>query len=385
MKTESLPVGYLDFHDDLAFNFQLNRCRGVLSDADLRDRASRITTYSDWIREMLAGAREAEVREDALASAVFLRAAEFYMHPGDARKIDTSERFCAAFDSSDAARTTQRLEIPFDGGALPVLDRPAEGPQRGVLILHGGFDSFMEEFVPWADFFAEGGRRVLLFEGPGQGAALRDHGLRMTPDWERPVSAVLDHFGLECADLFGVSLGGCLAPRAAAFEPRVRRLIVCDVLDDFFDCFAAHNPALGKLLRGLNAAHLSWGVDALMNALASREPHVGWALAHGMDVSGTTRPSAFVRWLCALRTAPFADRISQDVLLLAGAEDHIVPTHQLARQAAALRSARSVTTRLFTSSEHAAAHCQVGNVGLMLDVVRGWLEVQESGQARWAG
>ena len=41
----------------------------------------------------------------------------------------------------------------------------------------------------------------------------------MIHDWERAVAAVLDHFGIDSCTLMGVSLGGYLAPRAAAFEP----------------------------------------------------------------------------------------------------------------------------------------------------------------------
>ena len=95
-----------------------------------------------------------------------------------------------------------------------------------------------------------------------------------------------------------------------------------------------------------------------------------------MHVSGAADPYEFFVWLRRMRTAPFSDRITQDVLVLAGAEDHIVPLHQLWRQAANLRAARSITARVFTAAEHAQSHCQVGNVGLMLEVVASWLDFQ---------
>jgi hypothetical protein len=86
-----------------------------------------------------------------------------------------------------------------------------------------------------------------------------------------------------------------------------------------------------------------------------------------------------VLWLREMSTASFSHRITQDVLLLAGAEDHIVPSHQLWRQAQSLPSARSVTTRVFTAEEHAQNHCQIGNVGLMLAFVRSWIDFQTTG------
>ncbi len=67
------------------------------------------------------------------------------------------------------------------------------------------------------------------------------------------------------------------------------------------------------------------------------------------------------------------------MLLLAGAEDHFVPLHQLDRQARALTNAKSVTLRLFTAAENAAAHCQVGNLALATDVMLRWLVSHGSG------
>ena len=87
----------------------------------------------------------------------------------------------------------------------------------------------MEEFYSVACYIADMGYDVILFEGPGQGAALRRSSLYMTYEWEKPVAAVLDYFQLSDVTLVGVSLGGYLAPRAAAFEERITRLVAFDV------------------------------------------------------------------------------------------------------------------------------------------------------------
>jgi hypothetical protein len=60
-------------------------------------------------------------------------------------------------------------------------------------------------------------------------------------------------------------------------------------------------------------------------------------------------------------------------LLLAGAEDHYVPLQQLWDQARMLTSARSITARVFTADEHAQAHCQVGNLPLVVRVMSDWI------------
>lgn len=110
------------------------------------------------------------------------------------------------------------------------------GTPKGVIVVCGGFDEYTEEIFPLLLATADAGCRVVAFDGPGQGGALEEQGVVMTAEWERPVAAVLDHFGLDDVALVGISLGAGLVIRAAAFEPRIRRVIALDVLDDLLDC-----------------------------------------------------------------------------------------------------------------------------------------------------
>jgi hypothetical protein len=68
-----------------------------------------------------------------------------------------------------------------------------------------------------------------------------------------------------------------------------------------------------------------------------------------------------------------SDRVTQDVLILTGAEDHFIPMKIHDLQVAALTNARSVTPRVFTRAEQAHNHCQVGNIGLALETMLAWL------------
>jgi pimeloyl-ACP methyl ester carboxylesterase len=374
------PVGYRAFHPDPSFNFELNRWLSVLPEDELRALAGDIHDADSWTQIMLAAADRSA--PGSTARAFYWRAAEFFLDPDDPRKRDLYERFVADFDRSDLGRGLRRERVPYGAAWLPAIVVPARGAERETILLHGGFDSFMEELVEWADCFAAAGHRVVLFEGPGQGAALRRHGLVMRPDWEHPVAAVLDHFAIERCTIVGISLGGYLAPRAAAFEPRIRRVVACDVLADFFDCFTARaGDELATLLR----AQVLHGERDALNALAGRfaaaSPQVAWAIAHGREVSGARDAFEFFVWLAEMSTASFSARITQDFLLLAGAEDHIVPLRQFYRQAEHLPNVRSFTGRVFGAREHAASHCQIGNVGLALRFVLMWLDFQLAAEA----
>jgi pimeloyl-ACP methyl ester carboxylesterase len=396
----AFPVGYRSFHHDPSINFELNRWLGALPEVEVRAAAPRIASLDDWKTVMLEHAERAEadagpapVEVGGFASATdherwcariraaafYHRAAEFFLDVEDPDHDRVYRRFVELFDRSVEGVPHRRERVSFEGGFLPAIVLPsrADGPPRSTLLFHGGFDSLQEELFDWALVFADAGHDVVLFEGPGQGAALRDHGLVMRPDWERPVTAVLDHFALERATILGISLGGYLAPRAAAFEPRIDRVVVCDVLDDFFDCFTARaGEPLARALTDLLAAGARAQANALLERVMSESPATGWAIRHGMHVAGAADPYEFLLWLREMNTGSFSARITQDVLLLAGADDHIVPLHQLWRQAQALRNARSLTTRVFTAAEHAGSHCQIGNVGLALDVIRAWLDFQ---------
>jgi hypothetical protein len=44
------------------------------------------------------------------------------------------------------------------------------------------------------------------------------------------------------------------------------------------------------------------------------------------------------------------------------------------KQVNALGNAKSVTGRIFTKKDQAENHCQIGNIGLALDVMEKWIE-----------
>ena len=95
--------------------------------------------------------------------------------------------------------------------------------------------------------------------------------------------------------LMGVSLGGLLAPRAAAFEKRIAAVIANDGLYDY-----AAAQVAGRRRKSANASRRCSPLDtapeldhALDQAVKTR-PTARWALAHGMYAMGAPTPRAYL-------------------------------------------------------------------------------------------
>ncbi len=93
-----------------------------------------------------------------------------------------------------------------------------------------------------------------------------------------------------------------------------------------------------------------------------------------MHVLGAASPAEFFDKLMAYNTREISKLITQDALLMAGAEDHFVPLAQLFDQLPLLTNARSVTAKIFTRADQAQSHCQIGNLGLAVTQMLSWVE-----------
>ena len=114
-------------------------------------------------------------------------------------------------------------------------------------------------------YFSDQGYEVIAFEGPGQGAARKKYGLAFAYEWEKPSKAILNHFKLRDITWFGISMGGWLGLRAAAYEPRIKRVIASSVFFDVNQYINIVGQQLAKLFfRHLrNFRHLSlWNMPA---------------------------------------------------------------------------------------------------------------------------
>jgi pimeloyl-ACP methyl ester carboxylesterase len=204
---------------------------------------SEVDRWEDWLdawRETgdvhAELAREAEVAgHDVTAGDAWLRAAVSYhfgrfvwvVDPDRSRKVGDLAVRALASAHRVLATGAERIEATLDGATLPGWLRRPDGIARPPLVLLiPGLDSTKEEFFRLEEMFLRRGAATLSLDGPGQGEG--GYALAIRPDYEVAAAAALDALaGREDLDLgrvgaLGVSLGGYYAPRAAAFEPRIR-------------------------------------------------------------------------------------------------------------------------------------------------------------------
>ncbi len=371
--TYTFPVGYHRFHKNQLFNFQLNRWHslGYVRFEDMHDAGSHVTSFADWKREMLTLADRALAEERLMNAAFYCRAAEFYVMSNDLEKEILYERFVDLFSRAFARDNITRHLVPFQGTFLPAITVPASSEKKGTILLHGGFDSFIEEWYSVMRYFADHGYDVIGFEGPGQGAALRKYGLPITYEWEKPTKAILDFFNLTDVTLIGMSMGGWFALRAAAFEPRVQRVIASGHAIDYM-------KSMNTVLRAIHLwfmEHFRPWTERMAEQKFRGEGQAAWVVDHLKYITKKTKAlDALDFYLVLNEENMHSDLVTQDVLILSGREDHFIPRKMHAMQIAALVRARSVTGRVFTRHDHAQNHCQTGNIGLALEVMRTWIE-----------
>src|SRR5215472_14051207 len=298
-KAPTFPVGFHHLHDDVSLNWQMNRWFNWVGDdtmlGEMRTIAPRIQIYADWKREFLALAETALSPDEKLKAAYYFRSAAFFMLPSDPDMQPARRRFVDLARTGYAIGAAQMFEVPYGNGSLPGY-RFTPGQPKDTLVLFGGYDGYIEELIPMGRVFSEAGFDAVLFEGPGQGRALEESGLPMTHEWEKPVKAVLDHLGLGGVSLMGVSLGGYLAIRAAAFEPRIQRVIADDVIYDFFATSVHQESSAARTVLEagieLNAAAV---VDALLESATKRSFVTEWGVQQGMHVMGAGTPFEYLQ------------------------------------------------------------------------------------------
>jgi alpha-beta hydrolase superfamily lysophospholipase len=371
------PVGYYPLHPNVSLNFQMNRFWGWVGDKqmleELRAAGTRIASYDDWAREMFDLSDKALAAGRRLPAAYYAKMAIFVLDPSDPRVKPALQRFLDNVLAENGVTPEDHHLVPYKQTHLSAY-RLTPAQPRGTIVVFGGYDSYILEWLPAALALRDAGLDAVIFDGPGQGTVL-DAGTPMTPDWHLPAAAILEYFKLTDITLMGFSLGGCLVIRAAAREPRISRVIAMDICTSLSEASTRGFGASGLSVIAANSGRIPAPVvNAAVAAAGKTDLLTDWVIAQGERVMGVATPADLFQAWREYRTDDVSPLVIQDVLLMAGAKDHYIPLQMLPDQLMTLTAARSVTARVFSEAESAQNHCQIGNMGLALKVIFDWLD-----------
>ena len=318
----------------------------------------RIERWEEWLDAWSAMAEEhLELASDAERAGHGRSAGEAYLHAalclhfGKFVWVLDAAAHRAATERSIAALyrahghldpTAERIEAALDGALLAGnLRRPTGVGRPPLVVLIPGLDSTKEEFFHHENAFLARGMATLSMDGPGQGES--GFALAIRPDYEIAVTAMLDAVaGRGDLDLLrvgavGVSLGGYYAPRAAAFEPRIRALAGISGPYDFGETWEQLPP----LTR-----------EAFIVKSGARD-----------ELEGRERARA-------LSLREVASEVTQPALFVTGGLDRIVPWQQTERAAREVRRGEFV---LFEQGSHVCSNIPYRYRPLVADWMAGQL------------
>jgi pimeloyl-ACP methyl ester carboxylesterase len=305
---------------------------------DFARTTARVERWEDWLdawcetaevhaalaREAEAAGRTRTGGEAWLRAAVCFHFGKFVWVLDAGRARAAADRAVAALRAAHGLLdpAAERLEVP--PGFVANLRRPPGAARPPLVLLIPGLDSTKEEFFLQENLFLARGMATLSLDGPGQGEG--GYALPMRHDYEVAVTAVLDALeGRDDLDLgrvgsLGESLGGYFAPRAAAFEPRLRA--VAGISGPF--CFGELWDELPELTRA-TFVHKSGAADA----------EDGRRHALALDLDGVL------------------DELAAPALFVTGKLDRLIPWESTRRQAEAAPHGEFV---LFEDGNHVCAN-----------------------------
>ncbi len=395
------------FPDNIQFWFEIKRAFGAASYGgsefgEVLATAGRIVSgdfdswYNEWnataervakeAGQQLAAGHRVSARDGLLRAANYFRTSEFFLHanPADPRIATAYQKSVQAYKNCAALFNPpiQPVEIPYENTTLPGYFHRVDdsGLKRPLLIMHSGFDGSAEELhTDGARAAVERGYNVLAFDGPGQFGPLHREHLTFRPDWEKVVTPVVDFAltlpGVDSQEiaLMGISLGGYLAPRAAAFEKRISALIANDGVYDYGAANLGPIPedqrkAAETAIKAKDAPR----VDEMFEQAKKKSPTAAWALTHGAYAFGAASSRAYV---AATLDYHLRDGIAEMIscpTLVCEAEDDMFFKGQPQELYDHLTCPKTLIR--FTDAEGAGAHCQVGAARLAFARIYDWLD-----------
>lgn len=228
---------------------------------------------------------------------------------------------------ADGARGLSYLPgVP--SAALDGLDLHYEERGSGrPLLLVAGIPGVADDWAPLAERLS-GSRRVVAYDNRGSGSSTVTPGPYTTATLAADAVALLDHLGIERADVFGMSLGGMIAQELALGWPeRVDRLVLgcthCGVRHaprmprDTGLAFAMETDDWGERMRALAPFAFASDVDpVLLERFVEKKAR---------DVQDPEGYRAQIAAVLAHDTYDRLPRIAATTLVVTGDDDRVIP------------------------------------------------------------
>ena len=357
-KTRDMFVGTFDLPPHflnvarrfVIFGADFNECERVLS--DIRSMDGWFVHWSESGVRFEENAIKAFKQGNLLtAQALYFQSFFSYRLAGFPLADDTSQRKEVYKNMMEAFRKAvglgsipiEFIEIPFEGNSFPCyLSRPVnrQGPIPVVVYLPGSDGWKEDQFFVAVHSLAERGIACLVADGPGQGECVGLRQMYARPDYEVVVSAIvndLEHrpgIDMKRVALIGSSVGGYYAPRAAAFDRRIKACVcysaIFDVVDGVFDPYPAIRSRLKEII----------GAKTIEEA---REKFLPFTLKHVVQ------------------------EIKCPCLILHGGKDIIVPVSEARRLFDALRAPKEI--KIWENGSHNLLNYYIESRSFMFDWV----------------
>ena len=387
--------------DDVDMDAQLSRTLiAVAAEAcDLGEAlatARRVTEgdYDSWYAEWSATAhtareaadRSAEAGHTVTARKAYLRASEYWRQAFFFLRHDiVDDRLQHAWRQHRLAFRaalpflrfpTVTTEIAFDGAAMTgyLFTAGDDDAPRPTVLAPCGYDSTAEAGYCATGYMALArGYNFFVFEGPGQGGMLYEHGIPMRPDFEVPFAAafgwLIDQPGVDPdrVAVVGRSFGGYLGPRAAAFEPRVAALVADPGQFDFASRMTTLFGGAEQVQKVIDADPET---DAQLQSLLDGPRNTEW-YGSRMATLGAATVGDFIRRQLAFELSACASAIACPTLITEGEGDFAAQGQVLYDQ---LQPGIRKELKRFREAEGAGGHCEGLGATLFEGYAFDWLD-----------
>lgn len=343
-------------------------CRPLHEAAARGEDAGTALLFDSWIAVADQVAKNAAADEAAgrrlSAGTKYGRASGYYLSAERMQARDYAPRW-EAYDKGLAlfrkyvelrCLHVEFVEIPYEGSSYPALFmHDGSGKPRPTLVSCNGLDSMKEQVLMNGSGLAnlERGMNTLFIDQPGTGEALRKRGLTAIFDTERWATPAWEYLAQRSdvdssrIGMFGLSLGGYYAPRAAANEPR---FALCAVM----------------------GANHRWGERQKERLASEGENPVPHYWDHVMWVWGQPTMDEFMAYIPSVTLDGQIEKLRMPFLITHGVNDRQIPVENAHRSYEQAVNSSKRELRIFTAEDFEVEHCGADNGTVMRDFIADW-------------